>query len=96
MCNRRFRVDFVSFFLIFNFLSLSPCLGQTRVSSGHFPSADGAVSGPARPCREDSLPTEASAGGRGAHQSGHLTGVHGEDIIPHLNQIPLKINVLLK
>lgn len=56
-----------------------PNLGQARVSSGCFPSADGAVPGSARPCREDCLSTEAVTGGRDSHQGGHLTGVHGED-----------------
>lgn len=54
-------------------------LGQARVSSGCFPSADGAVPGSARPCREDRISTEAVTRGRGPHQGGNLTGVHGED-----------------
>lgn len=60
----------------------SPYLGQARVCSGCVPSADGTVPGPARPCREDRLSTEAVTGGCGPHQGRHLTGVHGEDTYP--------------
>jgi len=89
--------SFYSNFFICITFRFTSYLGQARVSSGCFPSADGTVPGPARPCREDRLSAEAVTGGCSPHQGRHLTGVHGEDayLCPYTDKRLKNINAIL-
>lgn len=52
--------------------------GQAGVGARRLPPADGAVQGAAGPRREDCLPAEAAAGGRGAHQGRNISSLHSK------------------